>query len=44
MYLLDSNIVSEIRKFPTGRANTGVIDWARSVTPESLFISVITIL
>jgi len=44
MYLLDSNIISEFRKASTGRANPGVIAWAQSIAPESLFISVITLM
>lgn len=44
MFLLDSNIVSELRKAPLGRANPGVVAWAKAVPPESLFISAITLL
>jgi len=44
MYLLDSNIISEFRKVPAGRANPGVVAWAQSIPPESLFISVITLM
>jgi len=44
MYLLDSNIISEFRKAPSGRANPGVVAWARTVPPESLFISAITLM
>ena len=44
MYLLDSNIVSELRKASSGRANAGVVAWAESVSAESLFISAITVL
>jgi predicted nucleic acid-binding protein len=44
MYLLDSNIVSEFRKVPAGRANPGVVAWAQSVPPVSLFISAITLM
>lgn len=31
MYLVDSNIVSELRKASSGRANDGVVAWAQSV-------------
>jgi len=44
MYLLDSNIVSELRKAPAGRANPGVVAWARTTNPEALFISAITLM
>lgn len=42
-YLLDTNVVSEMRK-PRNQANKGVQDWARSQAAESLFLSVITVL
>lgn len=42
MYVLDTNVVSELRKAKAGKADTGVVAWAQSVTPGSLFISVIT--
>jgi len=44
MYLLDSNIISEFRKVPAGKANSGVVAWAESVAPDSLFISAITLM
>jgi len=44
MYLIDSNILSEFRKAPAGRANPGVVAWAQAIAPESLFISVITLM
>lgn len=44
MYLVDSNIVSEWRKAPSGRANEGAVSWAQSVPAESLFISAITLM
>lgn len=31
MYLLDTNLVSELRKARTGRADPGVVAWAASV-------------
>ena len=42
-YLLDTNVVSEMRK-PRNQANKGVQDWARSQAAESLFLSAITVL
>ncbi len=42
-YLLDTNVVSELRK-PAGRATPGVHDWARQQMTSDLFISVITVL
>jgi hypothetical protein len=42
MYLLDTNVVSELRKARSGNAK--VIAWAQSVSTSSLFLSVITVL
>lgn len=44
MYLLDTNVVSELRKAPSGRADAKVVAWAASVAVPMLFISSITIL
>ena len=44
MYLLDTNVVSELRKAKSGRADGNVIRWANSMSGASLFISSIVIL
>ena len=44
MYLLDTNVVSELRKARTGKADSCVIQWASSVPSEMLYLSVITVL
>lgn len=44
MYLLDTNVVSELRKSADGRINKGVQSWAEAIFPELMFISAITIL
>jgi len=44
VYLLDTNIVSELRKAGSGRANAGVLAWAESVAPELLHLSAISVL
>lgn len=44
MYVLDTNVVSELRKAKSGKANPGVVAWAASVVPGSLFISAITVI
>lgn len=44
MYLLDTNVVSELRKSGSGRADPNVIKWAKDKPTSSLFISSITIL
>jgi predicted nucleic acid-binding protein len=44
MYLLDTNVVSELRKAKAGKADKRLTAWAASVPASSLFLSVITIL
>ncbi len=44
MYLLDTNIVSELRKAKSGKAHPHVIAWAKHAPVTSLFLSVITVL
>ena len=43
MFLLDTNVVSELRKFRAGKADPRVAAWARSTTPDQLYLSVVTI-
>lgn len=43
MFLLDTNVVSELRKVRSGKANPGVAAWAETVSSAELFISAITI-
>lgn len=43
-FLLDTNVVSELRKAKAGKADPNVAAWAASVPVGSLFVSVITIL
>ena len=43
MYLLDTNVISEIRKIKGGRADPNVAAWANSVELQSLYISAVTI-
>jgi len=44
MFVLDTNVVSELRKAKAGKADQNVTTWAASVPPGGLFISDITIL
>lgn len=44
MYILDTNVVSELRKAGSGRADVGVVAWAASVPAASLYLSVVTVL
>ncbi len=43
MYLLDTNILSELRKVRAGRANPGVASWADDVDGSDLFVSAVTL-
>ena len=44
MFVLDTNVVSELRKARAGKADPNVTAWAASVPAVSLFVSVITVL
>lgn len=44
MYVLDTNVVAELRKAKVGKADKNVTTWAQSVAPSSLFLSAITVL
>lgn len=44
MYVLDTNVVSELRKVRAGKADPNVAAWAESVDAADLFVSVITIM
>lgn len=43
MYLLDTNVVSELRKVRLGKADPHVADWADSVEATDLYLSAISI-
>jgi len=43
MYVLDTNVVSELRKVRLGKADARVARWADSVEAAELYLSVITI-
>ncbi|MBR1374517.1 MAG: type II toxin-antitoxin system VapC family toxin [Cardiobacteriaceae bacterium] len=43
MYLLDTNIISEIRKINSGNANIGVKNWAENNNKSLMFMSVISL-
>lgn len=43
MYLLDTNVISEIRKARAGKANRHVAAWAAALQVTDLFVSVVTI-
>ena len=44
MYLLDTNVISELRKAKSGKADNNVVSWANTVSATRLFLSVMTIL
>lgn len=44
MYLLDTNVISELRKSKGGKVDKNVVEWAASLPASSLFLSVITVL
>ena len=44
MYLLDTNVVSELRKVGSGKADAQVVAWAQSVETAALYLSAISLL
>ncbi|MET0376268.1 MAG: type II toxin-antitoxin system VapC family toxin [Rhizorhabdus sp.] len=44
MYLLDTNVLSELRKRRSGKIDTAVEAWANSVDQADLYLSVITVM
>ena len=44
MFVLDTNVVSELRKVRLGNADANVAAWAQSVDAADLFVSAITIM
>ena len=44
MFILDTNVVTELRKVRNGKADRAVAEWSESVDAANLFISVVTVL
>ncbi len=44
MFVLDTNVVSELRKVRLGKANVNVTTWTQSVDAADLFVSAITLM
>ena len=44
MFVLDTNVVSELRKVRFGKADANVAAWAQAVDAAALFVSAITIM
>jgi hypothetical protein len=42
MYLIDTNVISELRKVLIGKANAQVVSWVDSIDAAELYVSVIT--
>lgn len=43
MFLLDTNVISELRKTKAGKANQRVVEWATDVSGVLTFVSVVTL-
>jgi predicted nucleic acid-binding protein len=44
MYVLDTNVVSELRKIRAGKADPNVAAWTEKIDATNLFVSAITIM
>jgi toxin FitB len=44
IYILDTNVVSELRKVSLGKAHPNVVAWAGTVDAADLYVSAITIM
>jgi predicted nucleic acid-binding protein len=44
MFILDTNVISELRKAKSGKADPKVVAWASAINADELFLSAITIL
>ncbi|WP_175804840.1 MULTISPECIES: type II toxin-antitoxin system VapC family toxin [Burkholderia cepacia complex] len=44
MFVLDTNVVSELRKVQTGKADRNLAAWSSTVDAPTLFVSAITIM
>ncbi|ECG1392612.1 type II toxin-antitoxin system VapC family toxin, partial [Salmonella enterica subsp. houtenae str. CFSAN000557] len=44
MFILDTNVISELRKACDGKADAQVMRWLSSVNSRQLYLSVITVL
>lgn len=42
-YLLDTNVVSELRKIRAGRCDAAVARWAGTVDPADMYLSVVSV-
>ncbi|AUI66582.1 MULTISPECIES: type II toxin-antitoxin system VapC family toxin [Glaesserella] len=44
MYLLDTNVVSEVRKIKIGKANPHFVEWFSTISEKDIFINAIVLM
>lgn len=44
MFLLDTNVISELRKAGSGRADPSVLRWANEHDADTIYVSVVTLM
>lgn len=44
MFLLDTNVISELRKAGSGKADKNVVAWAEKIPDSQLYISAVTVM
>ena len=44
MYLLDTNVISELRKVEDGKADAAVVAWVGMIDASEMFISALTLM
>lgn len=44
MYLLDTNVISELRKVGSGKADKKVVEWAKCTSASLMYLSAISVL
>ena len=44
MFLLDTNVISELRKAGAGRADTNVVAWLSTIDASALYLSAVTLM
>lgn len=44
MYLLDTNVISEVRKIKTGKANPRFVEWFSTIAEKDIFINAMVLM
>ncbi|MCW9732591.1 type II toxin-antitoxin system VapC family toxin [Avibacterium sp. 20-15] len=44
MYFIDTNVLSEIRKIKSGKANQGVINWLSEINEQQIYTNIIVMM